>query len=625
MQSKRPERCSPSRWARLTAILVTMLTLPTSVLASELDVDVAASPEACKIGHIDLSRAYQPFRNPPETDTRIDERHKTVHIDLRVDYARNNIAGCPTWLRSYNGRLIGPTVRIRPGWTFEATIHNKLPKYDPRVHQLLEGRPEATKKEMREIRKIFEGHDSGESTPEGYVYEPPKSAKMRALMDAQDPNEPHGFNVTNLHTHGWHVSPLPPGDDVFVAVQPGARPYEMKVRLPDDHVAGTAWYHAHKHGSTALQVSSGMVGTLIVEGGLDDIPSIARAREKILVFEQVAYDEKGMIEGPESYQNLNGDGFQKLQRPTLINGQVYPVVEALPGEVQYWRMVHGGLARPIIPQIQKFDTGGKNCADIQCDDPALPLYEIALDGIPTGTILPLGKAELYPGYRVDALVQFPADAKPGDEYFLVSVATDNHDQMKRNVLLAKIVIGEGTPEATKLPSPERVAKVKASYPQFDEIKDSELTGEPQTSRFVLEKTGWKCPTNGGRCEQCSSGEECNEPQYMIDNGDYLFSFNPDPKYVRTLKLGTASEWTLSAKQGSHPYHIHVNPFEWEREVTLMSGETLRQKVWKDTLVTGSTPVKIRARYTFFTGAFVMHCHVLNHEDQGMMQVVEIVP
>jgi FtsP/CotA-like multicopper oxidase with cupredoxin domain len=76
-----------------------------------------------------------------------------------------------------------------------------------------------------------------------------------------------------------------------------------------------------------------------------------------------------------------------------------------------------------------------------------------------------------------------------------------------------------------------------------------------------------------------------------------------------------------------PFHIHVNPFYYQRQEP--SGA--KNWVWKDTLlvpVPGSppgTPEKVRMRYTRFTGKFVIHCHILNHEDRGMMQLVEIVP
>jgi serine/threonine protein kinase len=93
--------------------------------------------------------------------------------------------------------------------------------------------------------------------------------------------------------------------------------------------------------------------------------------------------------------------------------------------------------------------------------------------------------------------------------------------------------------------------------------------------------------------------------------------------LRTLKLGAVEEWTVSSAAGNHPYHIHVNAFQ---VMTRNADGTLHPGDWKDTLlVTPTTPVVVRSRYEDFTGAFVLHCHILDHEDQGMMQGVEIVP
>ena len=84
----------------------------------------------------------------------------------------------------------------------------------------------------------------------------------KTCKDAKE-NDPRCFNVTNLHTHGLWVSPRGNADNIFLKVEPGqSQLYEIDV--PSDHPAGTFWYHSHFHGSTALQVSSGMAGALII-------------------------------------------------------------------------------------------------------------------------------------------------------------------------------------------------------------------------------------------------------------------------------------------------------------------------------------------------------------------------
>ena len=95
--------------------------------------------------------------------------------------------------------------------------------------------------------------------------------------------------------------------------------------------------------------------------------------------------------------------------------------------------------------------------------------------------------------------------------------------------------------------------------------------------------------------------------------------------VRTLKLGAVEEWTVGVEPDSlerfHPFHIHVNSFQVTRDDPFGNPEV----IWRDTLgLTTRGPRKIRMRYEDFHGKFVLHCHILNHEDRGMMQAVEIV-
>src|SRR5262249_914175 len=120
-----------------------------------------------------------------------------------------------------------------------------------------------------------------------------------------DPNNPANFrlNDTNLHVHGLHVSPQAPQDDVLLTVEPGCR-YQVDVTIPKDHPAGTGWYHPHQHGSTALQLASGMAGALIIEGDIDRVPEVKAAKERVFVFQQISYD-------PQT--GLNED-FKKLDK-----------------------------------------------------------------------------------------------------------------------------------------------------------------------------------------------------------------------------------------------------------------------------------------------------------------------
>jgi FtsP/CotA-like multicopper oxidase with cupredoxin domain len=100
---------------------------------------------------------------------------------------------------------------------------------------------------------------------------------------------------------------------------------------------------------------------------------------------------------------------------------------------------------------------------------------------------------------------------------------------------------------------------------------------------------------------------------------------------RTLHLGKVTDWRLAGLLMPHPFHIHVNAFETEREEPSPDGRLVTRKLWKDTLLlpTSATPdnlqyVAIRSRQLHYKGKFVLHCHIAGHEDMGMMEAVEIV-
>ena len=110
-----------------------------------------------------------------------------------------------------------------------------------------------------------------------------------------DHSLPHDFNTTNLHSHGLHVSPSGISDNVMRIMEPGES-YDIEIAIPSDHIPGTNWYHPHAHGSADVQIASGAVGALIIEGDFADVPEIAAAKERLLVLTEAVFDRFGMVE-----------------------------------------------------------------------------------------------------------------------------------------------------------------------------------------------------------------------------------------------------------------------------------------------------------------------------------------
>jgi FtsP/CotA-like multicopper oxidase with cupredoxin domain/peroxiredoxin len=440
----------------------------------------------------------------------------TATMDLRVVEVVNRFNDIDLRHRSYNRGLVGPTTRVRAGQVLKVRLQNDLEDEPPDMH---------------------------------------------------DGNIPHGFNTTNLHTHGLHVSPQSPADDVFQEIAPAAH-FDFQFQIPKKHPAGTFWYHAHKHGSTALQLAGGMAGALIVQGGLDDIPEIKAAEEKILVLQQFVYQAQNS--GPAIiYPNLLYSGTGDIV--TAINGVVTPTIVMRPGEVQRWRIIHAGTTEAIFLYAE-----------------GVTFQEIAVDGLATGTLVEKTSLQLYPGYRSDILVKAPIVAGPRLVYSLIrdpGKAISKRPLDQQNIL--RLVI-EGTPRDMPLPSLRSLEQVRAFTDQ-DVPRDDEIVNR-RVLRFAETATTFTI------------------------NGE---SF--DPNNIRhTIKLGTSEEWTLISDGGVHPFRIHVNPF------AIKPANSTDPWVWRDTIaITQRQPATIRIRFQDFDGKTVLHCHNLTHEDQGMMQAIRI--
>ncbi len=538
-------------------------------------------------------------------------------VDLRVEYASVALNGQRAFLRTYNGALVGPTLRVRPGETLRVNLTNALPD-DPAD---------------------------------------PAAGGGHAGHGGHGSNTPHGFNVTNLHTHGLHVRPDVParcadnpstcdavGDNVLVNVLPGAsQRYEIEVPL--DHPPGTYWYHAHKHGSVAMQLASGMAGFLIVEGGLDEVPGIQNAPEQLLAFQQlrlttcgraavptaeadprcIAPDETAYESCDQFFSRLTAAGvlppveagsacvenfnfifgvhrLSTVLEPrfgyrTSINGTVMPTIEMKQGEVQRWRTLHAGvmesLSLGLVPAaaLESQQAAG---ALVSGAAQRVPLHAVAYDGIATGRIDTLDSLSLEPGYRADVLVRVD---QPGD-YLLIDLATAAtealHAEAEPASVLARVRVLPSDAPAGAFPSAEALAPLAP----FKHVEDKEIAGcQYATFNFGTDST-------------------TQATTFTVNGQPFDMAHEP-----RRMSLGSADEWVVNSGMGNHPFHIHVNPFELQEDYGPFKAGT-----WKDTLlVNEADPARIRTRYEDFTGDFVLHCHILNHEDQGMMQLVSVVP
>lgn len=554
------------------------------------------------------------------------------------------------YLRSYNGTdvdpstpYVSPTIEVVPGDTVLIKLSNKLPG------------------------------DPGCSSSHEHQ------------------NVPHCANGTNLHTHGLWVNPAGNGDNVLLSINPGVN-FEYEYKIPSDHPAGTFWYHTHRHGSTALQVSSGMAGALIVRGARlptattqGDIDTLLSGfPERTLVFQQIQYAcyeknpdgsrgtvkrgpdgktyrcDKGDVGEIETYDLFAPNQWRDSGRYTSLNGVVLPTFTTQAGQIERWRMIHGGVRDTISLKLVEMKSDAKIASKLSredeqsfikasCNGKTIPYHLVAADGLTMAAAQNTKLATFQPGYRFDALIVYPSSGR----YCLIDASSPSAGSVNGDTpvpaLLGYVDVKPGTeiPDVSAHVEAALVASANARFaPDVAQSVVADLQAGLKFSRFIPHQPIPDAEVTGSQ-----------ELTFNIANGVFGISNTASAadaqafdqsRVDRKLTLGSVDEWTLRSAVAGHPFHIHVNPFEIisitdpnGRDVSVAgviddTGGTVDPQygglkgVWKDTLWVKGAPgggmytVKIRTRYQRYVGQFVLHCHILDHEDQGMMQKVEVI-
>jgi FtsP/CotA-like multicopper oxidase with cupredoxin domain len=521
-------------------------------------------------------------------------------VTLNVVYATTTIKGYTLRTRTYNGRTTGPTIETRVGETLSIRIVNRLPK------EKKASLPSSA--EVPVAQTMMEAMH-----PEHLPVE--RSTSFNTM------NNPHGFNVTNLHTHGLQTIPhlfQPVGTSdpaaKMIEIHPGQE-HHYSLPIAPDQPSGLYWYHPHKHGSVDVQVSGGMAGLIVIRGPIDEVPEIAAAREIFIVFQTLnvnhsksdpsVYDleyvpfqtpANGGYKLSASYTmfTVNGEGVSWIDN----NKNVYtplgvPQFHARPGEVLRLRMLNGTNAFPLLLTLPGFET-----------------YQIGFDGINlleplktdmSGTgVTTVSAKDLFSepvrlaaeANRIELLVRAPET--PGTYALGSAASSDVSFQPISAIHLADFVVS-GTPVTMAIP-----AKLPKPVREYPYITDAEIVRK----RTLIFREG---------------------PDKRLFVG---FAFTIDGQlYDETEteirpKLGTAEEWRLeNTSDEVHPFHIHVNSFE----IVALNDQVINPPEFWDTFIippkangkNGS--MTIRMRFKEWVGKAVIHCHILPHEDNAMMR------
>jgi len=391
------------------------------------------------------------------------------------------------------------------------------------------------------------------------------------------------MNMTNLHFHGLHVSPDAPQDDVITMMTMPGQLLHYTVNIPLDQPPGLYWYHTHPHGESYQQDLDGMSGAIVIDGMERYVPEVQHMRERILVLRDRLVEKndpasaalRRAVEIPAKGCGTSTDVPEHI---FTVNGDVRPRIAIAPGERQFWRIVNAS------PDLY---------ADLQVDTGKLEI--VALDGMPLSFHDPKRRAEpkdhllVPPAGRVEAIVTGPTSG----------------------------------------------AKASLRTGCFDTGPD----GDPNPAMVLADMVAAPRPTLGNHAGSAGQPAPVYKPLppkllARIENSpsDFVVTFTEDKKgfYINGKKYGPSDPPMTSVSIGAfhhwrvvnnsrevHPFHIHQVHFLAYAE----NGTRLSSPEWLDTVnipVEGNVDLMMDFTDPIIRGVSLFHCHLLSHEDKGMM-------
>ncbi|MEO7026631.1 MAG: multicopper oxidase domain-containing protein [Caulobacteraceae bacterium] len=476
-----------------------------------------------------------------------------------------------------------PTLHVRPGDTLNVTLTNGLaapPAGAPRMEMSVVGRP------------------CGD-----------------AVMDASS---------VNMHFHGTNTSPTCHSDEVIRTLVNSGGTFRYQVKFPSDEPPGLYWYHPHVHGQAEAAVLGGATGAIIVDGLQNIQPEVAGLPERVLVVRDQIVAGQPMPGGRVPSWDLTLDYV-----PIAFPAEIPAILRVKPGRRELWRVVNAS-ADDILDLRLKYDG-----LDQQME-------VVGLDGVPTGSqdgtgqgksvwtrrlLIPTaGRAEFIVTTPADSVVQAILVAKRVD----VGPAGDNDPTRTLAVLKqAAAASGVGMAELPVMPPVD----APPPPPRFASLDGAKITAERNlyfSEVFEDSRTG-RMPT-APHPFGAKSADDGPIQFYITETHHKPVLFSPDNPPAITTTQGAVEAWTIENRtEEVHEFHIHQIHFKLIKRdgVTLPPDQqqyldTAQIPFWSGHGPWPSITVLMDFRGPV-VGDFVYHCHILEHEDGGMMAIIRVNP
>jgi FtsP/CotA-like multicopper oxidase with cupredoxin domain len=408
----------------------------------------------------------------------------------------------------------------------------------------------------------------------------------------------------NVHFHGTNTSPRCHADEVIHTLINSGTTFKYSVKFPTSEPPGLYWYHPHIHGLAEAAVQGGASGAIIIDGIENLQPAVAGLAERVLMIRDQTVPNSPTPGGtvPSWDVSLN-------YVPILYPSFTPAVVEMKSGQKEFWRVANASADTILDLQLRY-------------DGAAQPLQVVALDGVPTGSqdgtrrgkLITENDILLPPAARAEFIVTGPSTTVKQAIFQTLNIDTGPDGDNDPTRPLASILTMAAPPTLPAIP-----AASQAPYPQlFEGLLAAKVTAKRTLyfSEVLSDPSNPASPTNF----------------FITVDGATPVLFDPNNPPAITTTQGAVEDWTIQNRsQENHEFHmhqIHFLPLEEngvpvppERRQFL---DMVQVPYWSGT---GPYPsVKVRLDFRGMdVGDFVYHCHILGHEDAGMMAIIRVRP
>ena len=404
---------------------------------------------------------------------------------------------------------------------------------------------------------------------------------------------------TNLHFHGTNVAPVCQQDEVVHTIIPPQTNFDYVVQIPANEPPGAYWYHPHPHGFSDAQVIGGATGVILVEGIENVNPVVAGLPERVFVMrdQDLPVSESNDPGIPQTDLSIN-------YVPILYPSYTPAVIQTGVSEQEFWRVLN--TSADTMLNIEVVDNGV-----------AQPLQIVSVDGVPltdsngNATTSTVTSYVLSPASRVEFIVTTPAAGDTTAQ--LVTQTWDNGptgdpDPGRPIANIVAVSSSSAAASVKRLPAHTAARQVTrfAALDSTTPVTQRTLyfTVAPDFSVF-----------------------------YITVDGQTPAPFNMDGPPNITVTEGTVEQWTIQNRSTmDHNFHIHQLHFQ----TLAINGTPVTDTTRRDTINVPhwsgnasdpypSVTLMMDFRDPNIVGTFVYHCHILSHEDLGMMGMIQVLP